>query len=229
MEKRNLVPSVLLVGAFAFSGCKKETTETGKDPDTAAKVSVDRFSATAGHLMVRDGSNGLPAANAAINFDVAPFITTGYSPTGAVTRYYNFDVMSTTDEMMLVYFAYTIYQASDENIVTDTTSLVDISDSIPTGISEFPNTIVSTPQLYDPIPNPSNTETQFNYFLPQQSNEAEIKIFDLNGRLMEEIKATGNSGFNSVKYNTGNLAKGDYLLTLIVNDFSRTKNLVVIH
>ena len=34
------------------------------DINTAEKVSVDRFSATAGHLMVRDANNGLPAANA---------------------------------------------------------------------------------------------------------------------------------------------------------------------
>lgn len=104
MKKTNAVISLLFVGALAFTGCKKETTETGKNPDTATKVSVDRFSATAGHLMVRDATNGLPAANAAINFDVAPFITTGYSPTGAVTKYYNFDVMSTTPDPIYVLF-----------------------------------------------------------------------------------------------------------------------------
>ena len=104
MKKTNFIPALLLVLALGFTGCKKETTETGKNPDTATKVSVDRFSATAGHLMVRDGSNGLPTANAAINFDVAPFITTGYSPTGAVTKYYNFDVMSTTPDPIYVLF-----------------------------------------------------------------------------------------------------------------------------
>ncbi len=138
---------------------------------------------------------------------------------------------STTDEMMLIYFAYTYYQAGDENIVVDNSPLVDITDSSSTtAIEELPdNAIVSTPQLYDPVPNPSNTETQFNYFLPEASSNSIIRIFDLNGRLVEEIKATGNSGFNSVKYNTGNLAKGDYICNLIVNNISRTKNLVVIH
>jgi hypothetical protein len=139
---------------------------------------------------------------------------------------------STTDEMMLVYFAYTIYQTGDENIAVDTSALVDITtqDSTTTGVAELPtDAIVSTPQMYAPVPNPSNTETQFNYFLPAQTNNVEIKIFDLNGRLVDEIKATGNNGFNSVKYNTQNLVKGEYLCSLIVGGVSRTKNLVIMH
>lgn len=62
------------------------------DITTAEKVSVDRFSATAGHLMVRDATNGLPAANTAVNFDQAPFITKGLGPTGQMVEYYNFDI-----------------------------------------------------------------------------------------------------------------------------------------
>jgi hypothetical protein len=67
-----------------------------RDPDTAEKVSVDRFSAEAGMLMVRDATNGLPAANAPINFDQGPFITQGLGPGGEMVEYYNFDVQSTT-------------------------------------------------------------------------------------------------------------------------------------
>jgi hypothetical protein len=62
------------------------------DINTAEKVTVDRFSSTAGHLMIRDASNGLPAANAPVNFDQAPFITIGKGPTGENVEYYNFDV-----------------------------------------------------------------------------------------------------------------------------------------
>jgi hypothetical protein len=138
---------------------------------------------------------------------------------------------STTDEMMLIYFAYTVYQTGDENIATDTSTLVDITDTtLATGISEIPeNAIVSTPQLYDPVPNPSNAETQFYYFLPEQSAAVEMKIFDLTGRMIDEIKAPGASGFNSVTYNTVGLPKGEYLCVLQTKTSSKAKNLVVIH
>jgi hypothetical protein len=63
---------------------------------------VDRFSATAGHLMVRDAANGLPAAGAPIDFDQGPFVTTGLSPAGQTTRYYNFDVQPTAPASIYV-------------------------------------------------------------------------------------------------------------------------------
>ena len=91
--KFNLFVWLAIAGALSFQSCKK-ADEVVKihDATTAEKVSVDRFSATAGHLMVRDATNGLPAANAAVNFDKAPFITKGLGPLGQILEYYNFDV-----------------------------------------------------------------------------------------------------------------------------------------
>ncbi len=92
---------------LVFAACKKDSTPavvTGKDINTATKASIDRFSAIAGHLMVRTASNGLPAANAAVNFDVAPFITQGLDRTGAVVKYYNFDVHPTQPDDIYVFF-----------------------------------------------------------------------------------------------------------------------------
>lgn len=75
------------------------------DPATATEVSVDRFSADAGMLMVRDGSNGLPAANEPINYDSGePFITQGLGPDGQVVEYYNFDVQPTAPAPIYVLF-----------------------------------------------------------------------------------------------------------------------------
>jgi len=77
-----------------FSACKKDemTTPTPIDPMNAERASIDRFSSDAGTLFVRDGSNGLPEANAAIDFDMGPFITQGIGPDGMMVKYYNFDV-----------------------------------------------------------------------------------------------------------------------------------------
>ncbi len=106
MKKIIMLTSVALLSLLILHSCKKEEKDVAKNPDTAERISVDRFSATAGHLMVRDASNGLPAANAAINFDNPPFITKGFKPTGSgqVVEYYNFDVQSSTPAPIWVLF-----------------------------------------------------------------------------------------------------------------------------
>lgn len=107
----------LVAFALFFNACKKgdtgpmgemglpgTTSTTVKDPDSYPKISVDRFSAAAAHLMIRNSMNGLPAENSPINFDEAPFITLGKTPDGKVTEYYNFDVQSTTPAPIYVLF-----------------------------------------------------------------------------------------------------------------------------
>jgi hypothetical protein len=92
---KTLLFSLLLPAFMASCGDDDQPKPIGKNPDTAAIMPVDRFSADAGTLMVRDASNGLPAADAPINFDQPPFITTGFGPGGSSVDYYNFDVMPT--------------------------------------------------------------------------------------------------------------------------------------
>jgi hypothetical protein len=87
--------------------CKKDATDVkakAKDINTAKKASIDRFSASAGHLMVRNASNGLPIENAAINMDLPPFITQGLDRIGNVVKYYNFDVQPTKPDDIYVFF-----------------------------------------------------------------------------------------------------------------------------
>jgi hypothetical protein len=85
--------SIVAACALTLSSCDDDDDAVKvHDINTAEKVAVDRFSSDAGNLMVRDASNGLPAANAPVNFDQAPFITKGLGPAGEVVEYYNFDV-----------------------------------------------------------------------------------------------------------------------------------------
>jgi FlgD Ig-like domain len=74
------------------------------DHATAVRTSIDRFSPEAGNLFVRSEGNTLPGANAAINFDEAPFITRGFGPAGELIDYYNFDVQPTTPAPLYVLF-----------------------------------------------------------------------------------------------------------------------------
>jgi hypothetical protein len=91
-----LVGLTLLYGVGQAHGQEMGMMHEPRDPNTAPKAQIDRFSEKAGHLMVRTASNGLPGPNEPIDFDQGPFITQGLGPNGQVVRYYNFDVQSTT-------------------------------------------------------------------------------------------------------------------------------------
>lgn len=84
--------TVALVGCDSEDSPTETTILTPKDPNTASKAVIDRFSPSSGNLFFRDASNGLPVSNAPINFDQAPFITKGFGPNGQIVQYYNFDV-----------------------------------------------------------------------------------------------------------------------------------------
>ena len=55
-------------------------------------------------MFVRDGSNGLPAANEPVNFDQGPFITKGLGPNGEKVQYYNFDMLPVESALIFVLF-----------------------------------------------------------------------------------------------------------------------------
>lgn len=99
---------ILPILTLALIACSEDDEPQGPtplDPDMAAEVSVDRFSADAATLFVRTADNGLPEANEPINFDDNPlFITKGLGPDGEMVEYYNFDVMSTTPAPIFALF-----------------------------------------------------------------------------------------------------------------------------
>ena len=102
---KNLV-TIVSVGLLGLAAaCGGDDNAAGPDaapavqprnPDTADKAPVDRFSASAGTLIVRDDTTGFPGPDRAIDFDSGePFITTGLGPDGQSVKYYNFDVQPT--------------------------------------------------------------------------------------------------------------------------------------
>jgi mono/diheme cytochrome c family protein len=130
---------------------------------------------------------------------------------------------ATTDEMMLVYFSYLLYQPGDENMILDSTIIQQ-----PTGIisPDEAMAVVTTPQLYDAVPNPANNETSISYYMPTTAN-AELQILDINGRLVEKREVSGQAGMNNIIYNTSTLPTGNYFINLVTGGQSKTKKLVV--
>jgi hypothetical protein len=124
--KTKVLMLAITLGVLSASCSKSDTTTTtppvvvGKDINTAEKVSVDRFSDMAGKLFKRSESPSLPAVNASISFDNGPFITTGLDKSGAVVKYYNFDVQTTTPDDIYVF------------IKTDGTAVAGQNNIIPT-------------------------------------------------------------------------------------------------
>jgi hypothetical protein len=75
----------------------------GKDPATAERAPIDRFSAAAGTWYRRDVDPTLPAANVAIDYD-ARFKVIGLGPAGERVTQYLFDVQATTPAPIYVFF-----------------------------------------------------------------------------------------------------------------------------
>ena len=107
--------------ACSDSSSPNVTFPAAKDPATAAKVAVDRFSATAGRLFVRASNAALPGPNQPIDMDTGPFITTGYGPTGQQVKYYNFDVQPTTPAPIFVF-----YRAGTTTPVSGQLNVIDV-------------------------------------------------------------------------------------------------------
>jgi hypothetical protein len=131
---RAIFSAAALSGLVVFaSSCDPDDDEVEiYNPDTAQKVSVDRFSATAGNLQVRTAANGLPAPNQAVNFDADPFITKGLGPQGQHVEYYNFDIQPTLPAPIWVLFR----ENDPDHPVTGQLNIIDVLPG-ETGYNDF--------------------------------------------------------------------------------------------
>jgi hypothetical protein len=105
---------------------------------------------------------------------------------------------ATTDEMMLVYFAYTAYQAGDENIIID-------SSLITTPVVD-PRIVVKQLKLF---PTPANGFVQF--YNPEQHKNSRLVVWDMGGRKIYESSVRNEYLIN---INTRRWANGMYRLYL---------------
>lgn len=118
----------------------------------------------------------------------------------------------TTDEMMLVFFAYTNYQPGDENIVFDTTSYT-------TGLPEV--TTANEPE-FNIIPNPSAAE----FFIePGQeiNSDYSISISDVTGNVLLQKNLNRH---NHLPIDISSLESGIYFLKITGADFTVVKRIV---
>jgi len=131
---------------------------------------------------------------------------------------------STTDEMMLVFFALTYYLPGDENIVVDNSPIIDNS---PVGIKKYQSDIVNSLQIYSVFPNPAKTNAQLNYFSPTAQNSAKMKITSIEGKVVKEWSTSIQSGYGTLQLNLESLSKGQYFISLQTSSLTRTKSFMI--
>lgn len=174
---------LLALAAAACSGNSTGPDDRPNDPATAARVSVDRFSVAAATLMERTATNGMPAANAPVNFDAAPFITTGYGPAGQVLRYYNFDVQTTAPAPI-----YVLFRTGESAPVANQLNIIDVLPGDP-GYNDFwqvvrvtvpanyvANTISSVQEVFDSGYSRTTTTTLVNCPVVPAGSTATLRL-----------------------------------------------------
>ncbi|MBK8555608.1 MAG: T9SS type A sorting domain-containing protein [Lewinellaceae bacterium] len=113
---------------------------------------------------------------------------------------------ATTDEMMLVYFTYMLYQAGDENIVLDST-LLSSAVHQPDQASVFQDLQVS--------PNPAQTEVTLQYTL-LENTDVLAEILNTDGRSVKifALKPNLSAGTYTEKVLVADLPPGMYFIRL---------------
>jgi hypothetical protein len=83
------------------------------------------------------------------------------------------------------------------------------------------------PILFQNHPNPFSDVTYIDYYLPNNTQNAFLKVFDNNGKLVKAIPIS-RSGFGQIELNCANLASGKYYFSLLVNtQIIDTKSMIV--
>ena len=84
------------------------------------------------------------------------------------------------------------------------------------------------PELGQNIPNPFRESTMIQYYLPEGTNSAIIRVVGLDGRPVKDLVLGASQGRNQIELHTSGLASGTYLYSLFVNgELIATKKMMI--
>jgi len=96
--------------------------------------------------------------------------------------------------------------------------------------TEIANEIVYEYNLSGNYPNPFNPSTKIEYTL-KEKGFVSIKVYDIIGReVVELVNESKQKGNHSISFNTTgkDLTSGIYFYTIIVNEYSETKKMILV-
>lgn len=128
---------------------------------------------------------------------------------------------STTDEMMLTYFIWTLYQQGDENIKIDSSQLIDL---------QVKTNYYREQQLLLPYPNPANDVLIVKYYFNNPA-EGNLYITDMNGKIVKRLLTDGRleAGYTATPYNISALPAGNYILQLRTAENILSHKIIIKH
>lgn len=126
---------------------------------------------------------------------------------------------STTDEMMLIYFLYTVYLPGDENIVIDTIYPLNVTHREP---------YYKGQQLLQVYPNPAKEEILVKLYSDKKDNFSAFLV-NMNGQIVHVYKeeALSEPGYHVFRYRLPALAPGMYQLQLRGSSQTFTEKILI--
>lgn len=123
---------------------------------------------------------------------------------------------ATTDEMMITYFAWTLYQQGDENIVLDSAAIA-LSNNIP-----YYNRV----EFFPPYPNPANDYVILKWF-QAVNQKSDMQLLDLNGRVVWEKEFKPQQKYNTHRLDVSFLGIGVYFLQMEIEGQLLSKKILI--
>lgn len=88
--------------------------------------------------------------------------------------------------------------------------------SLPNTANTVNNGTSDVASLQQNVPNPFNSSTYIQYYLPSTASAGTLVITDMNGQTLKQFNIS-NSGFGKLSINPGQFAQGTYTYSLFVD------------
>jgi mono/diheme cytochrome c family protein len=126
---------------------------------------------------------------------------------------------STTDEMMLVYFVFALYQPGDENIIIDSAVALHTPD------------YYHGQTLFTPYPNPALGQVIVKYYFDKDDAATSLALLDMSGKIVKQLSGARkvNSGYHAETYLLSDLPPGVYTIQLRSSERILTQKLIIQH